>query len=82
VQGNPHSEGMLMAYLPTEKILVEADVFTPPAPDAQPPTMPPAAAINLYDNIKAYKLDVRTIAPLHGRAVSWNDFLRFVSKPD
>jgi hypothetical protein len=29
MQGSPHSEGMLMAYLPREKILIEADVFTP-----------------------------------------------------
>jgi len=82
VQGSPHAEGMLMAYLPREKILIEADVYTPPAPGAAMPATPPAAAVNLYDNIKGYKLDVTTIAGLHGRAVPWGDFLRFVNKPN
>src|SRR5207244_5779841 len=29
---NPHSSGMLMVYLPKEKILFESDLFTPGAP--------------------------------------------------
>jgi len=33
-QGN-HSEDMLMVYLPKEKILVNADLYTPPAPGAR-----------------------------------------------
>jgi glyoxylase-like metal-dependent hydrolase (beta-lactamase superfamily II) len=82
VQGNPHAEGMLMAYLPSEKILIEADIYTPPAQDAPMPPMPPAAAVNLYNNIKAYKLDVTTIAPLHGRVVPFGDFLKFVQKTE
>ena len=82
MQGSPHAEGMVMVYLPKDKILIEADVYTPLAAGAAPPATPPAAAVNLYDNIKAYKLDVTTIAGLHGRAVPWADFLRFVSKPN
>ena len=82
VQGSPHSEGMLMAYLPKEKILVEADVYTPPAAGTAPPATPPAAAVNLYDNVKAYTLDVTPIAPIHGRSVPWTDFLQFVGKPN
>lgn len=82
VQGSPHSEGMLMAYLPREKILMEADIFTPPAAGAPAPATPPPAALNLYDNIKAYKLDVTTIAPLHGRVVPWAEFLKFVGKTE
>src|SRR4030095_16235105 len=38
VQGLAHAKGMLMAYLPKEKILIEADLFTPPAPNAPLPT--------------------------------------------
>ena len=82
VQGSPHAEGMVMAYLPQEKILIEADVYTPPAAGAPMPAQAPAAAVNLYDNIKGYKLDVTTIAPLHGRQVPWADFLKFVQKPN
>jgi glyoxylase-like metal-dependent hydrolase (beta-lactamase superfamily II) len=80
VQGSPHSEGMLMVHLPKEKILIEADVFNPPAPGTAPPATPSAASVNLYDNVKAYNLDVSTIAPLHGQAVPWGDFLRAVGK--
>jgi glyoxylase-like metal-dependent hydrolase (beta-lactamase superfamily II) len=82
VQGSPHAEGMLMAYLPKEKILVEADVYTPPPAGASLPATPPAAAVNLYDNIKGYKLDVQTIAGLHGRTATWAEFLQFVQKPN
>jgi len=46
------------------------------------PAMPPASALNLYENIKAYKIDVQTIAGLHGRSVPWSEFLRFVQKPN
>ena len=82
VQGSPHAEGMVMAYLPQEQILIEADIYTPPAAGAPMPAQAPAAAVNLYDNIKGYKLDVTTIAGLHGRAVPWAEFLRFVQKPN
>jgi glyoxylase-like metal-dependent hydrolase (beta-lactamase superfamily II) len=82
VQGSPHSEGMLMAYLPRERILIEADIFTPPAAGAQPPATPPPSAVNLYENVKAYKLDVQQLAPLHGRVVPWGDFLKFVARTE
>jgi glyoxylase-like metal-dependent hydrolase (beta-lactamase superfamily II) len=82
VQGSPHSEGMAMAYLPRERILIEADLYTPPAAGAQPPATPPPSAVNLYENVRAYKLDVQTIAPLHGRAVPWGDFLKFVARTE
>src|SRR4029077_10017043 len=35
-QGN-HRADMLMAYLPKEKILLNADLYGPPAPGAAPP---------------------------------------------
>ncbi len=80
VQGSPHAEGMLMAYLPRERILIEADIYTPPAQGAALPATPPPAAVNLYDNIMAHRLDVQTIAPLHGRVVPFAEFLKFVGK--
>jgi len=80
VQGSPHAEGMVMAYLPRERILIEADIYTPPAMGAQLPATPPPAAVNLYDNIMAHRLDVQTIAPLHGRVVPFAEFLKFVGK--
>jgi glyoxylase-like metal-dependent hydrolase (beta-lactamase superfamily II) len=80
VQGNPHSEGMLMGYLPKEKILIEADLFNPPAPNAPPPAAPSAASISLFNNVQRLKLDVSQIAPIHGRVVSWTEFLRMIGK--
>src|SRR5262249_4881403 len=34
---NPHSDSMLMVYFPAERLLVEADLYTPPAANAPPP---------------------------------------------
>jgi glyoxylase-like metal-dependent hydrolase (beta-lactamase superfamily II) len=62
-----HTGDMLVVYLPKEKILAEPDAFTAPATPTTPlvvTAVPYAAA--LYDNIQRLKLDVKTIAPLHG----------------
>ena len=62
-----HTGDMTVVYLPTEKVLFEPDAFTPP-PMAGTALIPPAQAFAkaLYDNIQRLKLDVQTIAPLHG----------------
>ena len=61
-----HNDGMLLVYLPKEKILLEADGFNPPA---QPLTRTPAAispyTANLEANIERLKLDVVRIIPVH-----------------
>ena len=65
--GNMHNPGMLMAYLPAEKILIEADSFSPPA---TPLTAPPNALVNLkhfVDYVDRLQLDVDTVVPVHGR---------------
>jgi glyoxylase-like metal-dependent hydrolase (beta-lactamase superfamily II) len=61
-----HNDGIIMAYLPKEKILIEADAFNPPA---QPITATPAV-ISPYNqallaNIDRLKLDVVRIIPVH-----------------
>jgi glyoxylase-like metal-dependent hydrolase (beta-lactamase superfamily II) len=70
VENDNHNEGILMVYIPKEKVLVEADDFTPPAPNGPPPA-PRAVNFtkNLNANIERLKLDVVTIAPLHGFVV-------------
>jgi len=70
LENDNHNEGMLVVYIPKEKVLVEADDFTPPAPNGPPPA-PRAVAFtkNLNANIDRLKLDIVTIAPLHGFVV-------------
>jgi len=69
IVGGPHSESIVMVYLPKERLLIEADAFTPPAPNTPPPAMANANNVNLVDNIERLKLTVDRILPLHGRVV-------------
>jgi glyoxylase-like metal-dependent hydrolase (beta-lactamase superfamily II) len=80
-QGDTHSSELMVVYIPGPKILVEADSFSPQAANAPPPSPAPANAVILYDNIKRLKLNVVTIAPIHGRgAVPMAEFTKFISK--
>jgi glyoxylase-like metal-dependent hydrolase (beta-lactamase superfamily II) len=73
LQGSNHADTMLVAYLPKERMLIEADVYTPPAATAPPPTAVNAEAANLYANLERLKLNVAQILPLHGRQMSISD---------
>jgi glyoxylase-like metal-dependent hydrolase (beta-lactamase superfamily II) len=69
VQPLQHVEGMLMAYLPKEKMVIEADLF-----DTQvPPAAATAANRSFYNQVQRLKLDVSTIVPIHGKPVPWTD---------
>jgi glyoxylase-like metal-dependent hydrolase (beta-lactamase superfamily II) len=70
IKDSPHNDGILMAYLPAEKILVEVDVYTPPAANAPPATSVSPSTTNLVANIERLKLDVEKILPLHGPGVA------------
>ena len=74
IEGDNHNAGMMMVYLPKEKILVEADDFTP-APPGAPSTGPRshAGTVNLYNFMKKLNLDVTTIASLHGTTAPFSD---------
>jgi hypothetical protein len=66
--------------MPKEKILIEADDFTPPAPGSHLiPTNMNFGNI-LLDNVQRLKLDVQTIAPLHGRVVPFSEFPKALGK--
>jgi hypothetical protein len=80
IQGNMHNDGLLMAYLPKEKLLVEADVYTPPPPNTPPPAQPNPVHVNLRDNIERLKLAVDQLLPLHGRIVPLSDLLKAIGK--
>ena len=53
-----------------KKILSEGDAWTPPAPGAANSSPPSPCAVNLTKNIERLKLDVKTIAALHGPGVA------------
>src|SRR5262249_57665057 len=71
VAGSPHADTLLMAYFPRERILVEADVFTPGAAVA------PYAG-NLMENITRRKLPVDKIVPIHGAIAPFADLQKVV----
>lgn len=80
IQGSVHNSAFLMVYLPKEKLLIEADAFTPPAPNTPPPATPNANHVNLVENIERLKLSVDRILPLHGRVVPLDDLYVAVGK--
>jgi glyoxylase-like metal-dependent hydrolase (beta-lactamase superfamily II) len=72
IEGNAHSETMLMVYLPRERLLIEADVYSSPPPGATN-VAPAVFAPNLADNIRRLNLLVARIVPIHGRVVPIGD---------
>ena len=75
IDGDTHNAGLMMVYLPKEKILVEADDFTPNTPTVPAPSgpRPRIFSSNLYKNVQRLKLDPTTVAPLHGVVVPFSD---------
>lgn len=71
IRGNPHAATLLMVYLPAEKMLIEADVYNPPAAGA--PTPPARFSPNLLANIDRLGLNVDQVIPIHGRIFSIAD---------
>ena len=69
ITGGNHHDAFQMVYLPKEKLLIEADVYTPLPPNAPPPATPNANNVTLVQNIERLKLSVDKILPLHGRVV-------------
>jgi glyoxylase-like metal-dependent hydrolase (beta-lactamase superfamily II) len=80
IKDSPHHDGFAMVYLPADKVLIEADAWTPAAESASAPTSNPTAT-NLYDNVRRLKLDVGRIVPLHGpRVATFEDFTRAIGR--
>src|SRR6266571_959828 len=77
VQGLNHVATMLLVYLPKEKILVNADLYSPPAQGAQPPPVN-ANMRSLRQNIQRLKLDVAQHVPIHGTPGPNDQFVRIV----
>ena len=75
VRQGHHAPDMLMVYLPKEKILFNADLYSPPAAGAQPGA-PNAATKTLLQNIQKLKIDVERHVPVHGRVGTHEEFMR------
>jgi glyoxylase-like metal-dependent hydrolase (beta-lactamase superfamily II) len=71
-----HAETMLIAYLPQERLLINADLYTPPPADGEPPEKLSQSAMALYENMHRLKLDVSLHVPIHGRPGPHADFER------
>jgi hypothetical protein len=69
---------MLMAYLPKEKIAIEADLFDSPLPGVPAPAAT-AANRTFYNHVERLNMQVDTIAPIHGKATPWGDFVKIVN---
>jgi glyoxylase-like metal-dependent hydrolase (beta-lactamase superfamily II) len=69
--GNPHGDTLLMAYLPAERLVIEADAFSP-GPGVHP------YAPNLLQALRQRKLSVDRIVPLHGAVVPFADLVAVV----
>jgi glyoxylase-like metal-dependent hydrolase (beta-lactamase superfamily II) len=84
LQNFPHHDGMLIAYLPKEKVLLEADGYNPQAATATPPSPPSPFTLSLLDNIQRLKLDVQRIVPVHypadNRVVTMAELTRWVGR--
>jgi glyoxylase-like metal-dependent hydrolase (beta-lactamase superfamily II) len=80
ITGLSHVQAMLAVYLPKEKILLNADLYTPPAPGAAPP--PTTAGMrSLRTNIQRLRLDVAQHVAIHGGVGTHEEFLRLVNRP-
>jgi glyoxylase-like metal-dependent hydrolase (beta-lactamase superfamily II) len=71
VQPLQHADGMLMAYLPAERIAFQADLFDTHEP---PKAVQLPAMRTLATQVARLRLDVDTLAPVHGPPVPWRTF--------
>ncbi len=72
VAGNPHSDTMLMAFIPRDRLLIEVDAFSPGS------AVQPYAA-NLLENIQKRNLRVDKIVPLHGAIAPFAELTKVVA---
>jgi len=76
IVGNAHHDGFVMAYLRKEKLLIEADAYTPRAV----PKTPDPFSVNLAANVQRLRIDVDKILPLHGQIVPYGELLKAIGK--
>ena len=80
IKDTDHVDTFLMVYLPKERLLIQADAFTPGAPNGPVPNPPNAYHVNLVQNLARLNLQIDRILPLHGRMVPLAELNRMVGK--
>ncbi len=65
VVGSLHSRSMLIAYVPEQRLLIEADLYNPGR------TTPQLFSPNLLDNIQENGLNVDRVVPIHGGIIDF-----------
>lgn len=76
INGNAHHDGIIMAYLRKEKLLIQADAFSPRGV----PKTPNPFTVNLEANVRRLNLDVDKILPLHENIVPYVELLKAIGK--
>lgn len=80
MQGSVHAQGFMLVYLPKERLMIEADAYTPGAPNSPPPNPVNANNVNLVENVERLGLGVDRILPLHGRMVPFSELLAMIGR--
>ena len=66
IKGLPHADGLVVAYLPKERILAYADMFNLPTEASGPVPNPPVVGTVVFaDNLDRLKLDPERILSVH-----------------
>ena len=65
IKGLPHADGLVVGYLPQERLLVYADMFNLPAANNPVPDPPVVGTMVFLENIERLKLDVDRIMSVH-----------------
>jgi len=85
LQNFGHHDGMIVAYFPKEKVLLEADAYNPQAANATPPSPASPYTLSLIDNIARLKLDVQRIVPVHypadSRKITMEELTKWAGRP-
>jgi glyoxylase-like metal-dependent hydrolase (beta-lactamase superfamily II) len=80
MQGSVHAQGFMMVWLPAEKILIEADAYTPGAPNSPPPAVPNGNNVNLVQNVERLGLQPERVLPLHSRMAAYSELLAQIGR--
>lgn len=77
-----HHDGMIVAYLPKERVLLEADGYNATGQFNTGPSSP--YFVSLIDNIQRLKLDVQRVVPVHypadNHVVTMTDLMRLMGR--